>query len=235
MTYPSRGVHGEVVEDLGRRIVTREYDEAATLDPAGLAQHYKVSQTVVREALKTLAAKGLLDARPKRGTFVRPRADWSLLDSDVLRWQLADRPGDRLLESLAEVRDIVEPAGARLAALRRTDEEVAALELGLERMVATAADPVAHTEADLAFHRLLLAATHNELLERMEVVIAQALYARDLLVHSTGPRPGFAATHRAVVDAVRRRDAEGAEEAMRALLAQAGRDDREVTTPETEI
>lgn len=230
MTYPSRGVHGEVVEDLGRRIVTREYDESTTLDPAGLAKHYKVSQTVVREALKTLAAKGLLDARPKRGTFIRPRADWAMLDSDVLRWHLADRPGNGgLLQSLAEVRAIVEPAGARLAALRRTDDEVAALEACLQRMVDTVADPVAHTEADLAFHRQLLAATHNELLERMEVVIAQALYARDLLVHSSGQRPGFAATHQAVIDAVRRRDPDGAEAAMRDLLAQADRDDRDVT------
>jgi GntR family transcriptional regulator, galactonate operon transcriptional repressor len=233
MTYPRRGVHGSVVEDLGRRIVTGEFGEAATLDPSGLARHYKVSQTVVREALKTLAAKGLLDARPKRGTFVRPRDDWSLLDPDVLRWQLADGHGAPMLKALAEVRAIVEPACARLAALRRTDEEVSALEASLDRMAATVGDPIAHTAADLAFHRLLLTATHNELLARMEVVIAHGLYTRDLLVHSSGARPGFAATHRAVLDAVRRGDPDRAEAAMHALLVQADRDDRDVTTPDT--
>ncbi|MER6943201.1 FadR/GntR family transcriptional regulator [Nonomuraea sp. NPDC000554] len=223
MSYPRRGVHGEVVEDLGRRIVAGA--ESGPLDPVGLGQRYQVSQTVVREALKTLAAKGLVDARPKRGTFVRPRGDWSLLDPDVLRWRFAERGEADMLRDLAEVRAAVEPAGARLAAERRTPEDLDALESALERMAATAADPEEHTEADIAFHRLLLVASHNELLECLEVVIASALYARDRLVHARGERPGFAATHRAVLDAVRRGAPDAAETAMRDLLTQAGRDE----------
>ncbi|WP_250574578.1 FadR/GntR family transcriptional regulator [Nonomuraea sediminis] len=225
MSYPRRGVHGEVVEDLGRRIVGGDPDTTGPLDPTGLARRYQVSQTVVREALKTLAAKGLVDARPKRGTYVRPRAEWSMLDPDVLRWRFAHRGDEDMLRELAEVRAAVEPAGARLAALRRTDEEVAALEAALERMASTVADPVAHTEADISFHRLLLAAAHNELLDCLVVVIASALYARDRMVHAHGERPGFAATHRAVLDAVRRGDPGTAETAMRDLLTQAERDE----------
>ncbi|WP_220040061.1 FadR/GntR family transcriptional regulator [Nonomuraea aridisoli] len=104
---------------------------------------------------------------------------------------------------------------------RRTEEDVAALEAAFERMAATSADPVAHTEADVVFHLLLLAASHNELLECLEVMIAAALSARYRLVHATGERPGFAATHRAVLDAVRAGDPDTAEAAMRDLLAQA--------------
>ncbi|NUP63061.1 MAG: FadR family transcriptional regulator [Nonomuraea sp.] len=225
MSYPRRGMHGEVVEDLGRRIVAGDPDASGQLDPAELGRRYQVSHTVVREALKTLAAKGLVDARPKRGTYVRPRGDWSLLDPDVLRWRFTQRGDTDMLRDLAEVRAVVEPAGARLAAARRTDEDVAALEKAYDLMAATAADPVAHTEADVAFHRLLLAASHNELLECLEVVIAAALTARDRLVHSTGDRPGFSATHRAVLDAVRAGEPAAAESAMRDLLAQAGRDE----------
>lgn len=228
MSYPRRGMHGEVVEDLGRRIVSGDPEATGHLDPVELGRRYQVSHTVVREALKTLAAKGLVDARPKRGTFVRPRGDWSLLDADVLRWRFEQRGDTDMLRDLAEVRAVVEPAGARLAAIRRTEADVAALEAALEQMAATAADPVAHTEADVGFHRLLLAASRNELLECLEVVIAAALSARDRLVHSTGERLGFAVTHRAVLDAVRQGDPEAAEAAMRDLLAQAERDEAEL-------
>ncbi|SDL69848.1 FadR/GntR family transcriptional regulator [Nonomuraea jiangxiensis] len=225
MSYPRRGMHGEVVEDLGRRIVSGDPAPSGHLDPVELGRRYQVSHTVVREALKTLAAKGLVDARPKRGTFVRPRGDWSLLDPDVLRWQFTQRGGSDLLRDLAEVRAVVEPAGARLAAARRTAEDVAALEAAFERMAATVADPPAHTEADVAFHRVVLAASGNELLESLEVVIAAALRARDRLIRSHGEPPGFAATHQAVLDAVRQGDPDAAEDAMRDLLAQAERDE----------
>ncbi|TDE53993.1 FadR family transcriptional regulator [Nonomuraea mesophila] len=225
LSYPRRGMHGEVVEDLGRRILGGDPDAGGTLDPTALARHYGVSHTVMREALKTLAAKGLVDARPKRGTFVRPRAEWSMLDPDVLRWRFTQRGDEGMLRDLAEVRAVVEPAGARLAAQRRTDEDLEILEAALARMAGTVADPVAHTEADIAFHRALLAAARNEVLDCLQVVIAAALYARDRLVHAGGERTGFAATHRAVLDAVRRADPDAAESAMRDLLAQAGKDE----------
>ncbi|MFG2261323.1 FadR/GntR family transcriptional regulator, partial [Streptomyces mirabilis] len=137
--YARRGVHGQTVEALARRILGGRIPEGATLDLVALQSELDVSLTALRESLKVLAAKGMVDARQKRGTFVRARADWNLLDADVLRWQFegageatdADRT---LLRNLAEVRAIVEPAAVRLAAERRTDADLDALEAALVAM-----------------------------------------------------------------------------------------------------
>ncbi|MFC4529398.1 FadR/GntR family transcriptional regulator [Sphaerisporangium dianthi] len=225
--YPGRGVHGQVVEAIGRRIVSGEDAPGSTLNLDGLEVTYDVSKTVVREALKVLAAKGLVDARPKRGTFVRPRSEWSLLDPDLLRWQFEAPTGGGLLDDLYEVRTIVEPAGARLAAARRTDEDLARL---TDTLAAVGPDSGAQeiVEADLAFHRRLLEASRNELLIRMEYIIEIGLRARDLLVHGEGHQDDFLPPHQAVLDAVRASDPDGAERAMRALLEQAAKDEQAI-------
>ncbi|SEF15290.1 FadR/GntR family transcriptional regulator [Jiangella alba] len=221
-----RGIHGAVVAHLGELIVRGDVAPGAVLDPVRLENELGVSRTVLREALRVLAAKGMVDARPKRGTLVRPREEWALLDADVLRWQAQNRADDAFLSDLAEVRDIVEPAGARLAAQRRTDADLAALGDAVERMT----DPDAVVEADLAFHRALLAAAHNALLRQLEEVIATGLRARDLLVHADGGHDDSVPAHRAVLDAVTRGDADGAERAVRELLARADRDVGAITS-----
>lgn len=227
--YARRGVHGQTVEALARRILSGRIPEGATLDLVALQSELDVSLTALRESLKVLAAKGMVDARQKRGTFVRARADWNLLDADVLRWQFegSDHATDAdrtLLRNLAEVRAIVEPAAVRLAAERRTDADLTALEAALEAMGERGSDPGQAVEADLAFHRALLAATHNELLERMEMVIEPGLAHRDRIVHSHPHSEDPVPAHRAVLDAVRDQDPQAAQTAMRALLVQAGRD-----------
>lgn len=237
--YARRGVHGQTVETLAHRVLGGEIAEGQTLDIAALQAELGVSLTALRESLKVLAAKGLVDARQKRGTFVRPRADWHLLDADVLRWRFEtaarqqgdgaaarSRPVDApLLRDLDEVRGIVEPAAVRLAAVRRTAADLSALEAALAAMAGACDGTAGAVAADLAFHRALLAASHNELLERMDLVIASGLAARDSLVHGPGhhprdPVPG----HRAVLEAIRAGDPDAAESAMHALLAQAVRD-----------
>ncbi|MFC3502562.1 FadR/GntR family transcriptional regulator [Micromonospora krabiensis] len=223
--YAGRGVHGQTVEVIARRILSGEIAEGATLNLAALQEELDVSLTALREALKVLTAKGIVDARQKRGTFVRPRSDWNLLDGDVIRWQFADGADPRLLDKLQEVRAIIEPAAARLAAARATADDLAVLDAALHDMADAHADPGAAVAADLAFHRALLAATHNELLVRMEVVMETGLAERDRLVHGHGdghddPVP----SHRAVVDAIRGGDEGAAETAMRELLAKAVRD-----------
>ena len=121
--YARRGVHGQTVETLARRRISAgEIPEGATLDMAALQSELDVSLTVLREALRVLAAKGMVDARQKRGTFVRPRSDWNLLDADVaalaVRREQRHRRRPGTLRDLAEVRGIIEPAAARLAAAR---------------------------------------------------------------------------------------------------------------------
>ncbi|MFU8855070.1 FadR/GntR family transcriptional regulator [Micromonospora sp. SL1-18] len=227
-TYARRGLHGQVVEVIARRILAGELAPGATVDLTALQAELDVSLTVLREALKVLSAKGLVDARQKRGTFVRPRADWSLLDADVIRWQFAEGADPRLLDQLHEVRSIVEPAAARLAASRASDDDLAALAGALEEMAAGKGDPASAVAADLNFHRALLAATHNELLERMEVVMETGLAERDRLVHGGEPHDDPVPSHRAVVDAIRAKDATAAETAMRGLLDKAVRDVKKV-------
>ncbi|GAA1214778.1 FadR/GntR family transcriptional regulator [Kitasatospora nipponensis] len=224
-----RGLRGQAVEVIGERIVSGALAPGDLLHPDRIEQELGVSKTVVREALRVLASKGLIDSRQKRGTFVRPRSDWNLLDGDLLRWQGLGTPDGTFLDNLGEVRGIVEPAGARLAAERRDEADLAALEEALARMAAAGDDTDAAVEADLAFHRALLAAAHNELLTRMEVVIEAGLRVRDHLVHGADHGADAVPAHRAVLDAVRAREPETAARAVHALLAQAAADLRNLT------
>ncbi|WP_436531924.1 FadR/GntR family transcriptional regulator [Actinoplanes sp. HUAS TT8] len=224
-SYSARGVHGQVLEVLAQRILTGQLAEGETLDMTGLQAEFDVSLTVLRETLRVLAAKGMVDARPKRGTFVRPRSNWSLLDGDVLRWQFArshHQPG--LFDDLHELRGIVEPGAASLAAARATPDDLAALDTALADMAAAGSDAAAAVAADLAFHRALLAATHNELIQRMEVVIETGLAERDRLVHGADGPTDPVPSHKAVVEAIRRHNPAQAARAMNKLLDQAVED-----------
>ncbi|MCP2241301.1 FadR/GntR family transcriptional regulator [Lentzea aerocolonigenes] len=217
-----RGVHGQTVEALAGRILAGEIAEGDTLDLPALREELDVSLTALREALKVLSAKGIIDARQKRGTFVQPRSSWNLLDTDVMRWQTQAGADHGLFDELTEMRVIVEPAAARLAAERASDTDIEALSAALDRM-ADARDLAATVRADLEFHRLLMAATHNTFLTQVERIIAIGLAERDKLVHGSvddDPVP----SHRAVLDAIAARDPEGAYEAMRALVDKSGAD-----------
>ncbi|NKE57611.1 FadR family transcriptional regulator [Lentzea sp. PSKA42] len=217
-----RGVHGQTVEALAGRILAGEISEGDTLDLPALREELDVSLTALREALKVLSAKGMIDARQKRGTFVQPRSSWNLLDTDVMRWQTQANADHSLFDELTEMRVIVEPAAARLAAERATDADIEALSAALDRM-ASARDLAATVQADLDFHRLLMAATHNAFLTQVERIIAIGLAERDKLVHGSvedDPVP----SHRAVVDAIAAREPEAAYTAMRALVDKSGAD-----------
>ncbi|MGW4027313.1 FadR/GntR family transcriptional regulator, partial [Streptomyces sp. NPDC005009] len=172
-----------------------------------------------------LAGKGLIDARQKRGTFVRERKHWNLLDSDIIRWQEETGGGQRLMRDLADVRSIVEPAAAHRAALNRTDDDLHAMQSALDAMAeAHAHSPEGAAEADASFHRALLNATGNEMLARMDLLLEPGLRERDRVVHSHSQASDPLPSHKAVLDAVRDQDAARAELAMLDLLAQATHD-----------
>ena len=228
--YLSRGVHGQTVEALASRILSGRLAEGETLDLPALRAELDVSLTALREALKVLTAKGMIDARQKRGTYVRPRAHWNMLDADMMRWQVESTDDPRLLGKLTEVRAIVEPAAARIAALRATAEDLALLSDALERMTG-AADTDVMIDADVDFHRLLLLATHNEFLEQIGRVIAVGLAERDKLVHEANPADDPVPSHRAVFRAIEAGDPVAAETAMYTLLDKATTDLSQIITP----
>jgi DNA-binding FadR family transcriptional regulator len=231
-SYPGRGVHGQVVQFLGSQIVGGVIPVGSTLDVGALCEELDVSRTALRESFKVLAGKGLVDARQKRGTFVRPQAEWNLLDGDVIRWQVASGRGERLMRHLADVRSIVEPAAARRAAVHRTTVQLRALERALEVMGRTQHDSAAAAEADATFHRILLAATGNDILARMELLLEPGLRERDLLVHSHRDVADPVPRHRAVFDAIRDGDPERAELAMVRLLVESAADVDRLTSPQ---
>lgn len=221
--YTIRGLHGQIVQELGVRILSGRIPEGGTLDLLALEEELGVSRTALREALKVLTAKGLVDARQKRGTYILHRSQWNLLDADVLRWQ-ADQPAPRLLTHLGEVRAIVEPAAAALAALRHDKADVARMQAAVTAMSDNDASATHAAEADLAFHAALLQATHNDLLAALKIVIEQGLRQRDLIVHASGAVSDPVPAHQAVLEAIRAGDAPAAQASMLALLEQASVD-----------
>jgi len=216
--YRPRGIHGQTVETLASRILSSEYPEGTILDLPTLRTELDVSLTALREALKVLTAKGMIDARQKRGTYVRPRSSWNMLDADVMRWHTATATDPALFDQLTEVRAIVEPAAARMAAERATDTDLAELTAALAAM-ANATDVDTAVAADIAFHRRLLLATHNDFLAQIAQIIAIGLAERDKFVHHTNPADPVP-SHKAVLDAVLANNPPAAEAAMHALVDQ---------------
>ena len=219
------GIHAGVVHGIGRRIVRGELAAGDILPEQGeLSRMLGVSRTVVREATKVLAAKGLVESRSKRGTVILPRAEWRLLDPDVLAWLTEAGLDPEFLRSMFEVRKIIEPAAARLAAERATTEELAPIRAAFEAM-ASAHDEETYLEADVRYHALLVAATHNDHLVQLVAAFGPALQAGltvatrhgwdwpDFLEYSIGP-------HREVLDAVVAHDADAAGQAMDRLVTQ---------------
>lgn len=219
-TYPRRGLHGAVVHDIGVRILGGELEPGDPLpSEEELSGELVVSRTVLREAIKVLAAKRLVEARPKTGTRVRPRHEWNMLDPDVLAWRVEAGHDQRFLEEALELRTLIEPQTVRLAAVRATDEQIAALEESCEQMRAAGESLEAFMDPDLRFHTLLLEASHNELLEHMASILTSVL--RTLFSYSARPPGAFgraAELHCAVVEAIREHDPDAAEAALLRLV-----------------
>ena len=218
--YPRGGLHGQIVHSIGRRILRGDIQPGEVLP---LDSGLPASRTVQREAIKVLAAKGLVESRPKTGTRVRPRQSWNLLDPDVLAWQREGAPPAAFLRKLTEVRGVVEPAAAELAGERASGRELAAIEEAYRDMASALAGPEpdyhAFDLADLRFHRAILQACHNDLLEQMSGVVFRALLVS---FRATSRLPGSAKAslprHRAILDAIRHRNPRGASRAMRRLV-----------------
>ena len=210
-----RNLHGQVIQELGRQIVGGELRPGELLPREELlAERMIVSRTALREAMKVLSAKGLIEARQRTGTRVREKKYWNQLDADVLAWRCASMPTNDFVDKLVEMRETIEPAAAAAAARRRDDTQLAALEAAYRAMEA-AEELDAWAEADLAFHEAVLNATNNELMASLFSVIETALGTYFLLSARTAANFKYSLPHHfAVYEAIRRRQPEAARRAM---------------------
>lgn len=228
LTYPRRGLHGEVVHLIGLQIVSGELRPGDPLPPEDeLTADLAVSRTVLREAVRVLAAKGLVEARPKTGTRVRARKQWNILDPDILSWRVEAKGDRQLYEETTEVRLAIEPFAARLAATRATDEETASIAEAYAGMEAGVRDQVAYLAADLQFHDRILIACHNELLGHLGGVL-RAVLRTTFELTTTPPRSRRRALplHQAILDGIAAHDEDRAEKAARSLIADTAADIR---------
>jgi DNA-binding FadR family transcriptional regulator len=222
---PVRPRHA-TVDRIASWVVGGRYAPGATLpiEPA-IGQELAVSRTVVREALKTLSAKGLVVTGPRLGTRVRPRIDWNNFDPDVLRWRIEAGVDERFVHDLVELRTVIEPAAARIAAIAATAEDVAACETAYAAMEHATDGRGSYLQADLDFHHRLLLATHNQFVVGMAHVFSALLEVSfRLSVASLAGARSSLPMHRRVLDAIIARNAAGAEAAMLKLIRSA-RDD----------
>ncbi|MBV9220654.1 MAG: FadR family transcriptional regulator [Methylobacteriaceae bacterium] len=218
--------HVMAAEQIGRRIVSGELIPGIALPNSTLlARELSVSRPAMREAIKLLAGKGLVESAPRRGTVVRPRAAWNRLDADVLSWQMSEAPNAALVRDLFELRRIIEPEAAAFAAVRATAGRLSEVERALHVMESTATTSAVSIRADVAFHQSVLMASGNDFLASFAPAIETSLAITFGFQRRHCPGSiHFVPDHRAIFDAIRRGDPDAARVAVRALLTQAEAD-----------
>lgn len=225
-----RNLHERIANTLGERIVSGVHPPGRALPTEiELCTSLSVSRSALREAFKLLAAKRLIVSRQKVGTLVRPRSDWNMLDPEVLAWMLRAAPTDEFVTGLFEVRKIVEPSAAALAAERRTPDAMLRMEQALGDMFRFQDGSGDLTAADLRFHQAILDTTGNYFLASFGAVIESSLVASfQLSWHSGHHTPEYALRqHQGVLDAIRDGRAPDAYAIMTQLLRSAIEDVRE--------
>ncbi|HEY6514485.1 MAG TPA: FadR/GntR family transcriptional regulator [Burkholderiaceae bacterium] len=215
-----KNVHGNTLDLLGEAIVAGRYGVGAALPSEPLlCEQLGVSRTVVREAVKSLAAKGLLRTGPKVGTRVQPPADWNWFDPDLVAWQSKVGLTRDFLRDLHELRVVVEPAGVRLAALRATAHDIAEIEEAFAGMAQAVRHGGDYVTPDLRFHQGLLRASHNRMMMQMSKALGAVLRVSFELSTLKADRAGKSLPqHRAVLDAVIAHDPNKAERAILVLI-----------------
>lgn len=215
-----RGLHAQVLSDIGSQIVSGQIEPGSVLPrEQELREQYGVSRTLLREVIRVLHAKGLVEPKQGTGTQVLPRNRWKLLDQDVLDWMSVKGPDRRFIQDLEEIRSIIEPSAARLAAMRATEDNLTAMADALDRMTESAEDWRLFSTADAAFHGAILDASQNALLCETAGAIVLAMGVRNTAVLRTLPAPlATIEEHRQIFEAIKGGDGEKAYEAMNALL-----------------
>jgi len=225
-----RNIYSRLAGKLGREIVAGVYPSGSLLPSAAdMCVRFSVSRTALREAYSMLSAKGLIVARPKIGTRVRPKADWNVLDPEMLAWHLEAAPTEHFVRELFALRQMVEPEAAALAAAapsRATVERIADAYGRMERFKNGAGDLIG---ADLDFHTAILEATHNRFLAALAGLINTALEITFRLSWQGAAhiKEDRLRQHQAIFEAIRDRSPQRARERMAELLRDSIEDVRE--------
>ncbi len=215
-------VGSQVVNQIGREIITGIFAPNTKLpDEATMRARYSVSRTALREAYSKLSAKGLIWARPKVGTAVRPRSSWNMLDPEVLTWHLQTMPIAAIVSDLYALRRMVEPGACALAAETHNEEDLAEMRGAFADMVANANTTERELiRADLRFHLAILKATKNHFIGAFSSLIHAAMYSAFEISWRGASfiKSDRLDQHRAVLDAIADRDSARASRCMEDLL-----------------
>lgn len=221
----ARNFHSYVINEVGRAIVSGDMPVGSSLpNDAEMMDRFGVSRTVLREALKTLEAKGLVEARAKVGTRVLPQSRWNLFDRQILAWKLESNPSPAFVASFQTVRASLEVEAARLAARNREAEHVRLLNYWLNQRVVMAHQPEPFALAEFEIHRVVTEASGNPFLRAssaiLEFGVAVTVLAR-LTPDGAAPPEGLAhlqtPQYEALVRAIERGDADLAAQVMAGL------------------
>lgn len=221
----ARSAHDLVTQGIGQSIMQGRFPIGSTLPgDAELMEHFGVSRTALREALKTLAAKGLIESKTKVGTKVLDRQNWNMFDADILGWHLELGVDPQFLGWLFEIRQTLEPLACATAALRWTPEQLESMNRALQAMYQCEKNRQGFTKADLAFHQAILEASGNPFLQSIGSVIGAALATSFTIsspVSSDAQFKRVMRQHQDVFEAIKARNPQAASDAMSTLIIQA--------------
>lgn len=214
--------HDQIAAVLGTEILRGVHRPGANMPPEPeLIERFQVSRTVMREVIKTLAAKGFVASKTRVGTRVLDPVNWNFFDADVLAWKVRIGLDDEFRASLTEIRRAVESTAAALAARRRTPADVARLREHVAQMSRPGHTRQSFAEVDLEFHLSIGAATGNPLIRSIANVIEAALvasFSESSPVDDWSDYEMTVNSHAAIVDAIEARDEKAAAAAMLAVI-----------------
>ena len=220
---PSTDRRRDVLDSLGRAIVTGEMAPGQSLTLEAIQSRYGVSRTLARDCVHTLESIGIVASRRRVGIVVQPREHWSALAPELVRWQLEADPRGPKLGALTELRAAIEPGAAAAAARRATEEQrsgLLALAAAIRAKGATG-NVASYLDDDIAFHSLVLEASHNDTFKALTGIVAEVLSGRARLTGRVQvPQPEALELHERVASAIAAGDAATAESSMRDLVAE---------------
>ncbi|WP_262271623.1 MULTISPECIES: FadR/GntR family transcriptional regulator [Microvirga] len=221
----ARSAHDLVAHGIGQNIMQGRFPIGSTLPgDAELMELFGVSRTALREAMKTLAAKGLIESKTKVGTKVLDRNNWNMFDADIIEWHLEMGVDARFLGWLFEIRQMLEPLACATAAVRRTPDQLKEMHRALQAMYQCESSRQGFTKADLAFHQAILEASGNPFLQSIGSVIGAALATSFTISSPVSSDDRFREVmrqHQAVYDGIEQSDPAAASDAMSDLILQA--------------